>query len=174
MEPSTPRVLLIGGRSGVGKTSVGYEVSDQLRQADVPHVLIDGDNLDHVYPKPEGSSMTEANLASLWHNYEALGQHRLISVNTVSVLENEMVVRAVGGTAVVTSILLTVEDATARSRIRQREIGSGLDEHLTSNHDVARRLESKADSSVHRVPTDDRSLADVASVVIHLWHASQD
>lgn len=111
MEPSSPRVLLIGGRSGVGKTSVGYE---------------------------------------------------------------EMVVRAVGGAAAVTSILLTVEDATARSRIRQREIGSCLDAHLTRSHDVARRRESKAGSSVHRVATDDRSLADIAAVVIRLWHASQD
>lgn len=43
-------VLLIGGRSGVGKTSVAFEVSELLQGADVAHCLIDGDNLDAAYP----------------------------------------------------------------------------------------------------------------------------
>ena len=45
-------VLLLAGRSGSGKTSVSFEVSDQLQKADVAHCLVDGDNLDTAYPKP--------------------------------------------------------------------------------------------------------------------------
>ena len=44
-------VLLIAGCSGSGKTSVSFEVSDQLQKADVAHCLVDGDNLDTAYPK---------------------------------------------------------------------------------------------------------------------------
>ena len=94
-------VLLIAGRSGSGKTSVSFEVSDQLQKADVAHCLVDGDNLDTAYPKPaadpHGIRLTEANLTALWRNYTAVGQHRLIYVNTVSVLEYEMIIRSMGG-----------------------------------------------------------------------------
>jgi hypothetical protein len=34
-------VLLIGGRAGVGKTTVGWEVSARLRAATVPHCVIE-------------------------------------------------------------------------------------------------------------------------------------
>ena len=39
-------VLLIGGRAGVGKSSVGNEVHVQLSAARVWHAFIEGDNLD--------------------------------------------------------------------------------------------------------------------------------
>lgn len=45
-------VLLLGGRSGVGKTSVGYAASEKLQAARVVHCLIDGDNLDAAFPSP--------------------------------------------------------------------------------------------------------------------------
>jgi ABC-type dipeptide/oligopeptide/nickel transport system ATPase subunit len=46
--------LLIGGRSGVGKSTVGWEVSAQLQDRSVAHCLIEGDFLDQAYPPPEG------------------------------------------------------------------------------------------------------------------------
>src|ERR1017187_7381915 len=105
-------VLLIAGRSGSGKTSVSYEVCDQLQAANVAHWLADGDNLGHtVYPKPAGGppgiGLTEANLTALWHNYTAIGRHRVIYVNTVSVLEYEMVIRSLGGAARAIRVILT-------------------------------------------------------------------
>jgi molybdopterin-guanine dinucleotide biosynthesis protein len=88
-ESMEQEVLLIAGRSGSGKTSVSYEVSDQLHAAGVAHCLVDGDNLDTAYPKPAGDAhgigLTEANLTALWHNYSAIGQRHLVYVNTVSV-----------------------------------------------------------------------------------------
>ncbi|MEU8620729.1 hypothetical protein [Streptomyces sp. NPDC048623] len=36
-------VLLIGGRAGVGRTTVGWEVSARLRAATIPHCVIEGD-----------------------------------------------------------------------------------------------------------------------------------
>jgi adenylylsulfate kinase-like enzyme len=44
--------LFIGGRSGVGKSSVGYEIHAQLSAACVQHCLIEGDNLDMAWPIP--------------------------------------------------------------------------------------------------------------------------
>lgn len=104
-------MLLIGGRSGVGETSVGFEVCELLQGAGVAHVLVDGDNLHAGYPKPaadgSGTALTEANLGALWASYAATGQRRVVYVNTVAVLEAPMVVRAAGGRARVVAVLLT-------------------------------------------------------------------
>ncbi|WP_327588028.1 hypothetical protein OHA25_14245 [Nonomuraea sp. NBC_00507] len=162
--------LLIGGRAGVGKSTVGWEISAQLQAAHIAHCLIEGDNLDQAFPAPPGdphrTHMTEANLAALWRNYAALGYRRLIYTNTVSVLESDLIARAMGGTTRITSILLTADDATARHRLGAREIGSQLDAHLTRSARMARHLESNAPSWVVRIPTDGRSVADIARDVI--------
>jgi hypothetical protein len=160
--------LLIGGRSGAGKTTVGYEVSEQLRRREIAHALVDGDNLDMVYPPVEGPALAEANLAAIWRNYRALGHHRLIYVNTVSVLEDEMVRRALGGEVAITGVLLTAGDATILGRLGQREIGSALGAHLERSATAARHLEETAGDAVHRVPTDDRTVADIAAEIVGL------
>ena len=161
-------VLLIAGRSGVGKTTVSYEVSELLRRHDVAHALIDGDNLDAVYPPIEGSTLTEANLAAIWRNYAALGHHRAIYVNTVSVLENEMIQRALGGEVAITSVLLTAGDGVIEERLGQREIGSTLEWHLERSAINAAHLAARVNETVHRVPTDARSVPEIAESIVRL------
>ena len=162
--------LLIGGRAGVGKTTVGWEICVQLQAAGIAHCLIEGDNLDQAFPAPADdparTKMTEANLAAIWRNYAALGYRRLIYTNTVSVLEPDMIARAMGGTPRIVAVLLTADEATARQRLGIREIGSQLDAHITRSSAMAQRLEAVAPPWVARVPTDDRSVADIARDVI--------
>ncbi len=169
-EHGETEALLIGGRSGVGKTTVGWEVSAQLQAAAVAHCLVEGDNLDQAFPAPPGdpsrTRLTEANLAALWGNYSALGYRRLIYTNTVSVLEPDLVARAVGGTPRIVSVLLTAGDATAHDRLSAREIGSQLDAHLRRSAAMAVRLENTAPPDVVRVPTDGRPVAEIARAVI--------
>ncbi len=96
-------VLLIGGRAGVGKSTVGWEVSAQLCAAEVAHVVVEGDFLGQVHPAPKGdprrSKIVERNLAAVWGNYAELGYRRLIYTNTVSVLSEavRMFERVMGG-----------------------------------------------------------------------------
>ncbi len=75
-------VLLIAGRSGVGKSTVAWQVSAVLRAAGTAHCLVEGDLMDQVDPAPpddpDRSAITERNLAAVWANYAALGQRRLI------------------------------------------------------------------------------------------------
>jgi hypothetical protein len=165
-----PEALLIGGRSGVGKTTAGWEVSAQLQAAQIAHAHVDGDNLDQIFPAPPEdparTRITEANLAALWHNYAALGCQRLIYTNTVSVLEPDLIARAMGGTPRITAVLLTAEDSTARQRLHGREIGSQLDAHLTRSEKMATYLETTAPAWVHRIPTDGRHTVDIARDII--------
>lgn len=163
-------VLFIGGRSGIGKTSVAAEISRQLAAADVQHALIEGDNLDQAYPKPwqSGIPLAEQNLAAMWSNYLAIGYHRLIYTNTVSVLEIDTLSGALGHVHRAIGVLLIGGDDTAESRLRGREIGSGLEYHLQRSNTAARELDATAPSHVHRVQTDQVSVEAIAARLIRL------
>lgn len=131
-------MLLIGGRAGVGRTTAGWEVPDQLREAGIAHAIVEVDYLGQVHPPPADdphcSAITEADLAAVWRNYVALGHHRLIYTDTVSVLPGSaaMFERAMGPGVGIGRALLTASDATAPARLSAREIGSALDREVAA------------------------------------------
>ena len=84
---SGSELLVIGGRSGVGKTTVAHSLHALLRIDDVRHALIEGDNLDLAWPPPWQDRLSFRNLSAVWANYRELGYRRLIYTNTVAVLE---------------------------------------------------------------------------------------
>ncbi|MFE3942865.1 AAA family ATPase [Streptomyces sp. NPDC059118] len=161
-------VLLIGGRAGVGKTTVGWEISAQLRVAAVPHAVIDGDFMGYVHPAPEGdpdrSEVTECNLRDVWANFARRGYRRLIYTNTVSVLPEAagMFERALGDGVRIVRVLLTATDATARERLLGRELGSELESEFRSSVRKARLLDERAHAETVRVATDGRRVVDIA------------
>lgn len=168
MQPDTPPdVIFIGGRSGVGKSSVAAEASRILARADIRHAVIEGDNLDQAHPEPwrDGIDLAEQNLAAMWKNYRAIGYSRLIFTNTVSVLQLSPLIAALGVRVRSFAVLLTATDATAAQRLGQREIGSALEEHIDRSNRAAQRLDG-ADGTVARVSTDGRSVGEVASEVL--------
>lgn len=163
-------VVFIGGPSGVGKTSVGFEMHAQLRANDVAHCVIDGDFLDLAHPTPWEHQLAERNLAAMWSNYQALGYNRLIYTNTVSVLPTVMnsLLQALGRDVEAVAVLLTCTEVSARKRLSQREKGSELSRHIRSSARMAVMLESGCPTTVQRVPTDARTIRSVAADVTHL------
>jgi predicted kinase len=169
---TAPRqALLIGGGAGVGKTTVGWEVSVLLRSRDVAHCVIEGDVLDQIHPAPADdparSRVTERNLAALWANYAALGQRRLVYTNTVSVLEVPMFRRALGpGPVDFTLVLLTAGEDVVRERLARRETGSQLEPHIGRSLRMAAHLEAEAPEGTVRVATDGLGVEQVAARVV--------
>ncbi|MDQ0796314.1 zeta toxin family protein [Streptomyces sp. B1I3] len=169
-----PEVLLIGGRAGAGKTTVGWEVSDRLRATGTAHAIVEGDYLGQVHPAPAGdphrSSVTEANLTAVWRNYAGLGYRRLIYTNTVSVLSDAapMFERALGPGVRIVRVLLTATDATALERLSAREIGTSLDREVAGSARKARLLDAQAPPDTRRVVTDGRTVAEIAAEVLAL------
>ncbi len=161
-------VLLIGGRSGVGKSTVAGAVRDLLVARDVPHAVVEGDALDLAHPAPWEHGVAAANLADVWRRYRSLGHRRLVYTNTVSVLEAAALADAVGDRPHVTSVLLTASDATARERLAQREHGVSYDAHVVRSDAAAVRLEQATGPDVHRVATDGRSPAEIAAELVAL------
>ncbi|CAM5281274.1 hypothetical protein [Streptomyces aurantiogriseus] len=174
--------LLIGGRAGVGKTTVGWEVSALLRAAAVPHAVIDGDFMGQVHPAPQGdpsrAAIGERNLTAVWGNYADLGYRRLVYTNTVCVLDElgDSFRRALGNDARLVRVLLTATDATTRRRLAGRELGSEFGSELAGSVRKARMLDARAPADTVRVATDGRTVPDIAGEVLAAtgWTAPQD
>lgn len=167
---SESHLLLIGGRSGVGKSTVAAEVHRQLSERGVQHAWIEGDNLDMAFPVPwkQGYQLAEANLTPMWSNYRAHGYRRLIYVNTASVLPHviDALTTAMGDNPTVTSVLLTSSDEVARQRLTQREVGGGLDYAVRQSTEAALGLQASAAADVARHNTDERTPAQLAVEII--------
>ena len=164
-------VLLIGGAAGVGKSSVGWEISSQLNRLAVPHWHLEGDVLDAAWPRPaddlDGRRMTVNSLRAMAGVFAAEGYRRCVYAQTASVVDFGLVTRALG-TVRLHGVLLTASEATRSARLSQREIGSGLDRHLVSSRRMADHLQDHAPEWVTRVPTDDRTVTEIARTVIAL------
>jgi predicted kinase len=164
-------VVLLAGRAGVGKTTVGWEVSARLRAARVAHAVIDGDFMGQVHPAPEGdprrAAIAERNLTAVWGNYAELGHRRLVYTNTVSVLEESTGVfrRAMGDGVRIVRVLLTASDETIERRLAARELGSELEKELRGSARKARMLDERAPADTLRVVTDGRTVIDIAAEV---------
>ncbi|MDP4331787.1 AAA family ATPase [Curtobacterium sp. A7_M15] len=165
-------VLFIGGRSGVGKSTVAEALHDLLVAADVRHAVIEGDFLDLAHPAPHvehpEAHLAERNLATMWARYRELGHHRLVYTNTVSVLEQDALVEAMGDDPVVTAVLLRADDTTTAERLRRRSVGHLPEAQLAHSTRTARRLDSTVRGDVTRVDTDSRSPADLATQLASL------
>lgn len=154
--------LFIGGRSGVGKSAVAFELHAQFSKQEVKHCVIEGDTLDLAYPAPWEHHLAERNLSAIWENYRALGYRRMIYTNTVSVRFTEQLAAAMGDKPKVTAVLLTSSDETAQARLSGRIQGDDLLEHIDRSNIRARELESLTPNWVHRITTDGRTVQDVA------------
>jgi len=160
-------VLFIGGRSGVGKTSVALELHHQLTADDVQHCVIEGDTLDLAHPAPWAHGLAERNLAAIWQNYRALGYRRMVYTNTVSVLHTEGLLTAMGDDPCVTAVLLTSTDDTARERLTRRERGASLHTHLLRSALRASELDEATPAWVHRLSTDGQDPRTLAARLRH-------
>lgn len=166
-------VLFIGGRSGVGKSSVAFELHAQLAVLNIKHCVIEGDNLDLAFPRPWEHQLAERNLAAIWANYRDLGYRRMIYTNTVSVRFSQELAAAMGDEPRITAVLLTATDATSSTRLRGRVQGSDLQDHLDRSSAAARELELLTPQWVQRCRTDNRSVQDIAGDLLSLtgWTA---
>ena len=162
-------VLLIGGPAGVGKSTVGWEVSVQLNRLQIAHWHLEGDVLDAAWPRPEddqdGERMTVNTMRAMAGVFAVEGYTRCVYVQTASVVDSHLVTQALG-TVRLRGVLLTASEAIRVQRLADREIGTDLDRHLASTRRMAERLERESPDWVERVPTDDRTVAEIAREVI--------
>lgn len=167
-ETSLP-LLAISGPVGVGKTTVGNEVSNLLNRQGVAHTFIDIDTLAGTYPRPPddrfGNRLALRNLRDVWANCACSGSRNLI---VTRVLERHQDIdelqHAVPGSKPIVC-QLRASEATLIQRVRARELGSGREWHETRALELAESLRRTAPADFH-VDTDGRSLLDIADEVV--------
>lgn len=163
------RILLLTGPAGVGKSTLGWEISAQLRQAGCPHVVLDSDELDRVWPLSEADreALDRSNLAAFWANASALGHHRLVLVGVFLDPEADRgwIEAAIPG-ALVTRIVLQASDQELERRVRTREIGSEGDDQLVRTLKQARRFRRRNARSLDVLGTETTTVPELARQAI--------
>jgi DNA polymerase III delta prime subunit len=167
MTASVP-VLLITGPVGVGKSTVAAEAARLLREANLPHALVDLAWVEQCWPVPAddpwNERLTHRNLACMWANFHQAGADRLI---VVRVLEARSLLRQVGEAvpgAQITVVRLRAPLAVLHGRIRCRE-ASDPSWFLGAATHTAKVLE-QARIEDHLVDNEDRPVAEVAEEVL--------
>ncbi len=163
-------VLFIGGRSGVGKTRVAFELHEQLSVRQIKHCVIEGDNLDLAYPAPwqQGHKLAEQNLRAMWANCRTLGYRRMIYTDTVSVLEAAGLSAAMGDDPLVKAVLLQASDDTVLRRLEKRESAATLQSHLERSQLRAIELDKQTPVWVWRIDTGGKDSPTVAAEILQL------
>ncbi|MEU0569766.1 hypothetical protein ABZ297_30915 [Nonomuraea sp. NPDC005983] len=82
-------LLWLSGPSGVGKSSVGWEIFAQLSRSGVKAAFVDSDQISLCYPAPEGGThrIRAHNLAALWANLQREGMQCLVLAGFVDTPE---------------------------------------------------------------------------------------
>jgi hypothetical protein len=162
-------VLVITGPVGVGKSTIAAEAAWLLRQADVPHALVDLDRIEQSWPVPAddpgNERVSHRNLACMWANFRQAGADRLIFarvLETRSLLRR--VTKAVPG-AQITVVRLRAPLAVLHERIRSRE-ASDPDWFLDAATHTAEVFE-RAQVEDHLVDNENRPATVVAEEVLH-------
>lgn len=167
-------VLLITGPAGVGKTTVAHELSRQLERGDVPHALIDTDELDRIYPvPPDLKRVTEECLAAVWGVLHRHGATRVVLVGVYldRAQEREWIARALPD-AEFACVRLVASLSSLRERVLRREIGSGAVGQMERTLDQLAALNAEGESSLHVISTDARSPEEVAAEIASIWAPS--
>ncbi len=170
-------LLLITGPAGVGKSTLSWEMSAQLAAAQVAHAVVESDELDRAFPRPERADLeriqpgaidvSSINLAAIWATYRALGHTRLIMSGVMMHLDfDKRWILAAIPDAQITTVRLMAEEPALLARLARRETGAGADEQAQRSLQQSRRMASEDNDGLVVVATDGKSPAELARDVL--------
>ncbi|AZI57186.1 hypothetical protein EH165_02455 [Nakamurella antarctica] len=162
--------LLITGTVGVGKTTVAEAVGDLLAVRNVPHAMVDLDQLSRYWPPPDGDRFNYAtllrNLESVAANYRAAGALCLVLAGVIEQRsELQDYERALGCPISIVRLRADPLVLADRLRDRHRNDADGLAWHLARAPELTAVLDL-ADVMDAEVDTTGRLIPEVAADVL--------
>ena len=163
-------LLILSGPPGVGKTTVAWEIFDQLVAEGLAPALADLDLLGACWPVPADDHYNERlralNLGSTWRNFHAAGARCLIAAGVIESRESLAFYSGAIPSARTTLCRLHARNTELAARIagRGRERDSGVDRLTNRAFELSEQL---ADAGIDDivVDTNDRSVAEVARTI---------
>ncbi|MGW5158374.1 ATP-binding protein [Nonomuraea wenchangensis] len=115
-------VLWLSGPTGVGKSSVGWEVFAQLSRSGVKAAFVDADQISLCHPLPEGVThrVRARNLAAMWPHFRQEGMRCLVLAGFVDTIEEVREYTALLPEAAFTLCRLRVDSAELKERFLGR------------------------------------------------------
>ncbi|RMI46247.1 P-loop NTPase family protein [Streptomyces triticirhizae] len=189
--PASPNgpvaTLLLCGARGVGTSTVGWEVAQRLQRAGLRTGFVDLGQVGFLQPAPvDGPGahrLRSANLAALLGRYATRGTRHLVAVGSPRT-EDDLAEyrRALAGNPLTVG-RLTAGPETLADRVRRRGAGEGpqlpgdlligrSEEELAAiAAESAREARRLADAALGdlALDTDDRSVGEIADVILRLW-----
>jgi adenylylsulfate kinase len=162
------RALLIIGPVGSGKTTTLHEIEAMLDQAGTPNAIVDLDWLAWATPAASSTASVHdlmvANLAAVWQTFHTAGIEHIALARMLNDPAEIAAVRAALHGCETTVVELSVDPGVLEQRIRLRDSGVQLAEHLAflDAYD-AEGAEARADAVID---VDDQSPAQVARDVL--------
>jgi gluconate kinase len=160
--------LLLTGPSGSGKTAVAAELGLVLEERGTFCAVVDLDWLGWVHAGPGFKAfdrLIARNLAAIWPNLEAAGARRLVLARRLMHRELlDELPRALPA-AEVKVVRLTASRETVEERLRRRDTGEVLDEHLEEARSQLAAMDELALEDA-KVATDGLPVREIAIAVM--------
>jgi len=171
---SGARVLILHGSPGSGKTTLARAISQQLGAADIPHGVIDADELNLAFPSPM-RDLWLANLAAIWPNYVQVPDIHMVIATVVADAERLEQLRAAVPAETFVVCELTAPIDVLKARVTAREPTDRMRAGLRAwvdHHSARTDLEGIRDVLVS---THDRPEAEAAREVLQVvgWMAPE-
>jgi hypothetical protein len=125
------RAILLTGGVGTGKTTVLQALGELLEERGAPYALVDLDWL--CWARPRTGTPHEllcVNLAAIAAVYAEHGVEQLVLARHLASAAELDAVRAALTGVEVTAVRLVADAATREARLRARDVGGELEEHL--------------------------------------------
>jgi hypothetical protein len=165
--------LVLCGASGTGKTVTSWEIGRTLQNRGIPHALVDTDELDRIWPRPEPVealiSVSRRNLQAIWETFFDLGVRRLVLSGTMALIpqSKSWLEEAVSG-ATFTFVRLTAHRHTREQRLRNREVGSGFEGEMRASDQAVATIRGHEEPGTPVVATDGKEVSAVAEEVLRI------
>ena len=165
-----PRVLLLTGTPASGKTVVAHEIGYLLAGSGRSGAVIDLDSLGLAWfgSSDDGTrvmALRLSNLSSVWPNFRTSGLEHVVLAGAI---QNETALASICQAienAPIRVVRLQVSPREIEKRLRRRDKGAVLEEHLKIAPEIDREL-NRADLQDLLVSNEARSVSEVAEEIL--------
>lgn len=160
--------LLLTGTVGSGKTAVAIEVGHLLEQQGKSAAVVDLDWLGWVQLRSKSitaDQLIARNLAAIWPNLREAGMRYAVLARALLNRDALSVLRLAVPDAELVVVRLTASASTIERRLRRRDSGQELEDHLRESSEMSETMNRLALEDFG-IASDDRSPGEVAREVL--------